>query len=80
MESIQTLLGRRVLFFDGGMGTLLQEKGLGPGELPESWNLLHPEDVLQIHRDYVSAGADFITTNTFGANRLKCAGTIRRRN
>ncbi len=47
MESIQTLLGRRVLFFDGGMGTLLQEKGLGPGELPESWNLLHPEDVLQ---------------------------------
>ena len=58
MESIQTLLGRRILFFDGGMGTLLQEKGLGPGELPESWNLLHPEDVLQIHRDYVSAGAD----------------------
>ena len=74
MESIQTLLGRRVLFFDGGMGTLLQEKGLGPGELPESWNLLHPEDVLQIHRDYVSAGADFITTNTFGANRLKMRG------
>lgn len=74
MESIQTLLGRRVLFFDGGMGTLLQEKGLGPGELPESWNLLHPEEVLQIHRDYVSAGADFITTNTFGANRLKMRG------
>ena len=74
MESIRALLGRRVLFFDGGMGTQLQKKGLGAGDLPESWNLLHPDAVLQIHRDYLAAGADFITSNTFGANRLKMHG------
>ena len=38
-------LGKKLLFFDGGMGTLLQEKGLKPGELPETWNLNHPEDI-----------------------------------
>ncbi len=74
METIRALLGSRVLFFDGGMGTLLQQRGLAPGELPESWNLTHPEEVLAIHRDYLAAGADFITANTFGANRLKLHG------
>lgn len=62
--------GRR-LFFDGGMGSLLQEKGLKPGELPETWNILHPEIVEQIHADYLNAGADVVTTNTFGVNRFK---------
>ena len=74
METIRALLGSRVLFFDGGMGTLLQQRGLAPGELPESWNLTHPEEVLAIHRDYLAAGADFSTANTFGANRLKLHG------
>ena len=45
-------LGKKLLFFDGGMGTLLQEKGLKPGELPETWNLNHPEDIIGIHQAY----------------------------
>jgi len=64
-------LKRRRIFFDGGMGSLLQEKGLLPGELPETWNLLKPEVVEEIHRAYLRAGADVVTTNTFGANRFK---------
>lgn len=57
--------------FDGGMGSLLQAKGLKAGELPERWNLTHPEEICGIHRMYLQAGSDLITTNTFGANRLK---------
>lgn len=64
-------LGKRILFFDGAMGTLLQARGLKPGELPEKWNLEHADVVRQIHMQYLDAGADVITTNTFGANALK---------
>ena len=64
-------LGTKRLFFDGGMGTLLQERGLAAGELPETWNLLHPEIVAGIHRAYLAAGANILTANTFGANALK---------
>lgn len=49
-------LGKELLFFDGGMGTLLQEKGLQPGELPEVWNLEHAEEVMEIHREYYKCG------------------------
>ena len=69
--SIQEILGNRMLCLDGGMGTLLQERGLKPGELPESWNLSHAEAVIDIHKAYLEAGADIILANTFGANRLK---------
>ncbi len=61
----------RIAYFDGGMGSLLQERGLKPGELPETWNLLHEDIVTDIHRSYVEAGADLILANTFGANRYK---------
>lgn len=64
-------LGKKLLFFDGGMGTLLQERGLKPGELPEVWNLEHGEEVSAIHQAYIEAGSDLILTNTFGANALK---------
>ena len=64
-------LGKRILFLDGGMGTLLQERGLKPGELPETWNLIRPEAVIDIHKAYLEAGADIILANTFGANSLK---------
>lgn len=64
-------LGKELLYFDGGMGTLLQEKGLAPGELPETWNLEHPEVIREIHRRYIEAGSDIVLTNTFGANALK---------
>ena len=64
-------LGRERLFFDGGTGTLLQAMGLAGGELPETWNLLHPERIQSVHRAYLEAGSDIICTNTFGANALK---------
>ena len=64
-------LGRDILFFDGGMGTMLQARGLKLRELPESLNLTHPDLIRDIHREYAAAGADFITTNTFGANPFK---------
>ncbi|PHV69885.1 homocysteine methyltransferase [Sporanaerobium hydrogeniformans] len=53
------------------MGTVLQSKGVKLGELPESYNYTRPEVIEEIHREYLEAGADFITTNTFGANRYK---------
>ena len=64
-------LGKELIYFDGGMGTLLQEKGLAPGELPETWNLAHPEEIREIHRRYIEAGSNIVLTNTFGANALK---------
>lgn len=68
---IRQRLGKELLFFDGGMGTLLQEKGLAPGELPETWNLTHPQEICEIHRQYIESGSEIILTNTFGANALK---------
>lgn len=68
---IREELGKRLLFFDGGMGTLLQAKGLKPGELPETWNVNHAKEVVGIHQAYIEAGSDIILTNTFGANALK---------
>ena len=64
-------LGKELLFMDGGMGTLLQEKGLAPGELPEICNVTHSEEIRTIHKNYIEAGSDIILTNTFGANALK---------
>ncbi|MGH9361399.1 MAG: homocysteine S-methyltransferase family protein [Thermoanaerobaculia bacterium] len=61
--------GRPVLW-DGGMGTQLQARGLAPGDAPERFNLTHPETVAAVHRDYYSAGAEGVETNTFGANRI----------
>lgn len=72
--SILELLGKRIIIFDGGTGTLLQEKGLAPGELPEVWNMTHREDLIEIHRNYFNAGADIVSANTFGANSLKFPG------
>ena len=60
-----------LLVLDGGMGTLLQAKGLAAGELPEIWNLSHPDVIREIHRDYYDAGSNVVSTNTFGANLLK---------
>ena len=64
-------LGKELLFFDGGMGTLLQNEGLLPGELPENWNIEKPEIIRNIHCAYFEAGSNILLTNTFGANRIK---------
>lgn len=69
------LLGKKLLFFDGATGTQLQERGLPVGELPERWNFTHPEIVEAVHRSYLDNGSNIIKTNTFGANRIKLAGT-----
>ena len=60
-----------ILYLDGGMGTLLQEAGMKPGELPEMWNLTHPEEIVKIQKNYFDAGSNVVNTNTFGANSLK---------
>lgn len=69
--SILQELEQRILFCDGGMGSLLQAEGLQPGELPGTWNITHPDVLVQIHKDYLEAGADIVTTNTFGVDALK---------
>ncbi len=68
---ITEYIQNHILFLDGGMGTLLQEKGLAPGELPERWNLSHPDVIVDIHKAYYDAGSHVVNTNTFGANILK---------
>jgi len=64
-------LAESILYLDGGMGTLLQDRGLIPGELPERWNISHPDVVTDIHKAYYDAGSNVVSTNTFGANILK---------
>ena len=64
-------LGKEMLFFEGGMGTILQKKGLTTSELPESWNISHPDIITEIHLAYLNAGCNIIKLNTFGANSLK---------
>lgn len=71
MTGVLEEIKKRIVRFDGGTGSLLQASGLKPGELPETWNILHPEVITKLHRDYLEAGADIIKTNTFGANALK---------
>ena len=70
-------LGKEWLFFDGGTGTILQERGLAAGELPETWNLTRPEELISVHRAYLEAGCDIINANTFGANALKFPDNLR---
>ncbi|MDR1560614.1 MAG: homocysteine S-methyltransferase family protein [Clostridiales bacterium] len=68
-------IGQEILFFDGSMGALMQSRGLPAGESPVDWNITRPERVIEIHREYLDAGADIISTNTFtayeSANREK---------
>ena len=62
---------RKILVSDGAWGTFLQQKGLKPGECPEEWNIKHPDEVLDIARSYIGAGADMLETNSFGGTRFK---------
>jgi len=68
---IQRLKRGKILVSDGGVGTMLMELGLKPGDAPESFNILHPEVVEKIAALYLEAGADIITTNTFGGSPLR---------
>lgn len=69
--SFKEIFDNKFLFFDGAMGTMLQKEGLQVGELPETLNITNPDIIRKIHQQYIEAGADVVTTNTFGANELK---------
>ncbi len=69
--NIRELIKTKRLYFDGGMGSMLQASGLLPGEAPESWNITHPDKIREVHKMYVDAGCDILTSNTFGVNTLK---------
>jgi 5-methyltetrahydrofolate--homocysteine methyltransferase len=72
MKSLLNVLKTgKVLVSDGAWGTLLQARGLQPGECPELWNITHRSDVLSIAKSYVDAGADIILTNSFGGSPSK---------
>ena len=62
--NVRELLGKRMLFFDGGMGSMLQKNGMGAGEIPELLNLTNAALIEKIHTEYLEAGANIITTNT----------------
>ena len=68
---IKELMKNKRLYFDGGTGTLLQEMGLKGGEPPELWNITNPQKITALHKTYLEAGSDIISTNTFGINKLK---------
>lgn len=61
----------KTLVSDGAWGTFLQEKGMQAGDCPEQWNLTHAEDVFDIAKSYVDAGADLVETNSFGGSKYK---------
>lgn len=68
MHDIRTELSKRILILDGAMGTMLQRKGLQGNS--ESFNLTNPETIGEIHNEYIEAGADIITVNSFSANSI----------
>lgn len=71
MADIRDLLRERILILDGGMGTMLQRHSLSGNS--EEFNISHPEIIAGIHSEYVDAGADIITTNSFNASRISQA-------
>lgn len=68
---LKVIQSGRILVSDGAWGTLLQKKGMRPGECPELWCVTHPDEVLDIARSYIAAGADMIKTDSFGGTRCK---------
>ena len=70
-DLLAVLSSGKILVSDGAWGTMLHEKGLGPGECPELWNIERPDDVLDIASSYIRAGSDMVETNSFGGNRFK---------
>lgn len=69
---------RPVVITDGAWGTQLQARGLGPGEVPDLWNLHHPDEVEAVARSYVEAGSEIILTNTFRGNRIALGEVARK--
>ncbi|MBR3588588.1 MAG: homocysteine S-methyltransferase family protein [Clostridia bacterium] len=68
--NIKEKILNEIVVFDGAFGTELQKRGLKPGEHPEEWNITHKNEIIDVHKSYINAGADVINANTFGANRF----------
>ena len=68
---IKEYLKDNLLIFDGAMGTMLQKEGLPIGDNPEIFGMKNPDKLLKIHKKYLEAGSNVLTTNTFGCNELK---------
>ncbi len=73
MKDFRTRLRDEIIVFDGGVGTYLYEKGIFVNTCFDELNLINPDIVSEVHRDYVAAGADVVETNTYGANQFKLA-------
>ena len=73
MSNIVEIIKEKRIYFDGGAGTYLQARGLKPGTPPEMWNIENPDAIIGMHRAYLDAGCNVITTNTFGVNKDKYA-------
>ncbi len=75
-KDLRERLGKEWLFCDGGTGSFLQEHGLKGGELPELWNVEHPDVILELYQGYLKAGVNIFNTNTFGLNSIKFPGRV----
>ncbi|HSP13749.1 MAG TPA: bifunctional homocysteine S-methyltransferase/methylenetetrahydrofolate reductase [Thermoanaerobaculia bacterium] len=73
-DFIQAIADEHVYLFDGAMGTMLYSKGVFINKCYDELNLRSPEIVLEVHKQYVKAGAEIVETNTYGANRVKLRG------
>lgn len=71
MKKLRDILGKQVLFLDGGTGSVLQSRGLKSGELPERWNYEKSDEIVSLHYNYFAAGSNIVCTNTFGAYSSK---------
>ena len=68
---VEDLKEKGILFSDGAWGTMMQERGLQPGECPDEWSLSHPDEIYSIAKAYIDAGSDMVETNSFGASSFK---------
>lgn len=68
---LEALITQRTLLLDGGLGLALTQRGFTAGECPEEWNVSHPAEVADIHRQFYAAGSDVVNTNTFGGSSLR---------
>ncbi len=69
--NLREYIKNNLIILDGGTGTILQANGLKSGELPERWNITHPDVITDLHKAYYDAGSNVVNANTFGANILK---------
>jgi len=74
MSIVDAISAGRILVSDGAWGTFLFRKGLAKGDCPELWCVDHPDDVRDIARTYIAAGADMVETNSFGGSSIRLAG------